>query len=140
MNRIGAFFLAPLPAAAIGASVSWASGGWPRLDTLFVGYTLVIYAAQLLFGLAIAALLLRKGRGSPGGFALGGALMIALPAVPYLFWSVDRNPHQQALAPTLLALWLLMGALTGLTAWCLIRREAKPSPLSGDAGLRDTFE
>lgn len=129
MNRAGAFSLAPVPASAVGAAVSWTSGGWPRPDTVFLFYMLLIYAAQLLFGLAIRAWLLRRGRASATGFALGGVLMIALPAVPYLVWAVQKHPHQLAAAPMILALWLIMGGATGLSAWYLTRlRETKRPP------------
>lgn len=119
MNRVGAFLLAPVPAAIFGASVSWVSGGWPRPVSIFVLYLLLIYAAQLLFGLAIGRFLLRKGRRSALGFALAGVLMIAVPAVPYVLWAAARNPDQLASAPLVLALWLLMGGITGFTAWLL---------------------
>jgi hypothetical protein len=128
VNRAGAFFLAPVPAAVVGAAVSWTSGGWPRPDTVFVAYMLLIYAAQLLFGLAIRAVLLRTGRKSALGFALGGVVMIAVPAVPYVLWGVAKHPHQLASAPIVLALWLVMGGITGLAAWYLTEANEKTRP------------
>jgi hypothetical protein len=129
MNRVGAFLLAPAPAAAVGAAVSWGSGGFPRPVSVFVFYMLVIYAAQLIFGLAIRAFLVRAGRNSATAFALGGTLMIALPALPFVVWAVAEHPHQLAKAPFVLALFLLMGAVTGASAWLLTRSE-EPTPPS----------
>jgi peptidoglycan/LPS O-acetylase OafA/YrhL len=130
MNRVGAFLLAPVPAAFAGAAVSWGSGGVSRPDALFLFYMLLLYAAQLLFGLAIGAWLLRTGRASALSFALGGVLMIALPAVPYVIWGVTQHPHQLATAPIILTIWLLMGGITGLTASVLTRpKEATTPPL-----------
>jgi hypothetical protein len=130
MNRVGAFLLAPVPAAIVGAAVSWGSGGFPRPVSIFVFYLLVIYAAQLLFGLAIRAFLLRTGRSSATAFALGGTLMIALPAVPFVVWATAEHPHQLAKAPFVLALFLLMGAITGASAWLLTQpKEATQTPL-----------
>lgn len=128
MNRAGAFLLAPVPASIIGAAVSWASRGWPRPDSLFVFYLLALYAAQLLFGIAIRAALLRSGLRSAASFAVGGIVMIALPTVPYVLWAVSEHPDQRASAPIVLALWLLMGGITGLTAWFLARPTAPPPP------------
>ena len=128
MNRAAAFLLAPVPAAVVGGTVSWATGGWPRPVSLMLFYLLLLYAAQLLFGLAIRTFLLRSGNGTALGFALGGALMIALPAVPYVIWGVSRHPHQLASAPFVLTLWVVMGAITGLTAWFLTRTRAPPPP------------
>ncbi|HEX8192440.1 MAG TPA: hypothetical protein VF552_06025, partial [Allosphingosinicella sp.] len=127
MNRVGAFLLAPVPAALFGGAVSWASGGWPRPVSLILFYLLMLWAAMLLVGLAIRALLLRAGKGGAIGFTLGGALMIALPAVPYILSAVARHPGQRDSAPVVLGLWIAMGALTGLTAWLLSRERPKVS-------------
>ena len=124
MNRVGAFFVVPIPAALLGGTVSWASGGFPRPLSMILFYLLLLYAAQLLFGLAIRAFLLRAGKATALGFTLGGTAMIAVPAVPYLLWAVGRHPHQLATAPVLLVLWLLCGAITGLTFWFLTRRKS----------------
>jgi hypothetical protein len=123
-----------VPAAVVGATVSWTSGGWPRPATVFLGYILLIYAAQILFGLAIRAVLLRRGRKSAPHFALGGVVMIAVPAVPYVVWGVSEHPHQLATAPVVLTLWLVMGGITGLVAWCLTESEEKTR-----TPLDDTF-
>lgn len=129
MTRSGAFFLAPVPAALFGAAVSSASGAAPRPWVLFLGYLLILYAAQLLFGLPIRALLLRAGRTTAAAFTLGGIVMIALPVVPYLIWAVDRHPHQLRSVPFVLILFLTCGALTGLIAWHLMR---KPGAVGGE--------
>ena len=121
LNRAGAFFLAPIPAALLGGTVSWTSGGFPRPLSIILFYLLLLYAAQLLFGLAIRAFLLRAGKATALDFTLGGTAMIGLPAVPYMLWAVGQHPHQHATAPVLLALWLLCGAITGLTFWFLTR-------------------
>ena len=123
IRRVAAFLLAPVPASLLGEIVASASGGFPPPDSVFFYYLLLLYAAQMLFGLPIRAFLLRAGRISAVGAALGGAAMIALPAVPFVAWVVATHPNQLAEAPAVLALWLLMGAVTGLTAWLLTRPE-----------------
>jgi hypothetical protein len=115
IRRVAAFLLAPVPASLLGEIVASASGGFPPPDSVFFYYLLLLYAAQMLFGLPIRAFLLRAGRISAVGAALGGAAMIA--------WVVATHPNQLAEAPAVLALWLLMGAVTGLTAWLLTRPE-----------------
>src|SRR5688572_24671581 len=84
MKELRAFLLAPIPAALLGALVSWASGGFQRPISVAVFYLLLLYAAQLLFGVAIRAYLLRSQRSSAGKFAIGGALMTGIPAVSLL--------------------------------------------------------
>lgn len=52
--------------------------------------------------------------------------MIAIPAIPYLLWAINKRPESAATGTTLLGLWLVMGALTGLCFWLLSGRMARP--------------
>lgn len=138
MKPAGAFFLAPLPAAILGAFVSWASGGHPRPVSVAVFYLLLLYAAQLAFGLAIRAFLLKRRKRAAESFALGGAVMVALPAVPYVARGVTLRPDSLGTGIVLLFLWILMGAMTGISHWLLVRPD-RTTP--GDSrALKRTFE
>ena len=125
MKELRAFLLAPIPAAILGAFASWASRGFQRPISEAVFYLLLLYAAQLLFGVAIRAYLLRSRRSFAGRFAIGGALMTGIPAVPYLAWAMTQNPDSSARAATVLVLWLLLGGLAGLAYWWLARPSTK---------------
>lgn len=130
MKQAGAFFLSPFPAAMLGGMVSWATGGFPRLVPVIVFYLLLLYAAQLVFGIPIRALLLKKGRTSAASFGMGGALMVALPTVPYLAWAVAKRPDSFANGLAVFTLWLICGAVAGLTYWLLVR----PNRVLSDSG------
>lgn len=128
MNNFGAFLLAPFPAAVLGAAISFFTGGFPRPVSVLLFYLLIFYAAQLLFGIAIRLWLRRRSSTAAGSFALGGLLMIALPAIPYLGWAATLK-GQYASAIYFMALLLACGALIGLTYWWLTRPDvAKPGP------------
>jgi len=127
MNRVGLFFLAPIPAAVVGAAVSWVTGGHPRPVSVGVFYLLQLYALQLIFGLAIAAWLRRTRRQSIGYFAGGGLVMVAVVAVPYLIWASSRPENTVSRVVIVLCVWLALGAITGVTAWTLMRR-GQPVP------------
>jgi hypothetical protein len=127
MKEIRAFLLSPIPAAVLGSIVSWASGGFPRPISVAVFYLLLLYAAQLLFGAAIRVWLLRSNRWSAASFALGGTAMTGLPSIAYLAWATAKNPDSSSNAIIVLALWLLLGALTGLAYWWLARIGSKAS-------------
>ena len=126
MKEVRAFFLSPIPAAILGAIVSWASGGSPRPEPVAILYLLLLYAAQLLFGVAIRAFLLTTRRGSATSFLFGGMVMTGIPSVPYLAWAAARHPESWPDAIFVLVLWLLLGGLTGLSYWHLARPAAKP--------------
>ena len=125
MKELRAFLLSPIPAAVLGAIVSWASGGFPRPISVAVLYLLLLYAAQLLFGVAIRAWLLRSNRWSAASFALGGTAMTGLPSIAYLAWTTAKNPDSSSSAIIVLIVWLLLGALTGLSYWRLARIDSK---------------
>lgn len=119
MKEVRGFLLAPIPAAILGAIVSWASGGFPQPVSVAVFYLLLLYAAQLLFGVAIRTYLLRSQRCSATSFALGGTAMTGIPSVPYLAWATTQSPEASSTAALVLVLWLFLGALTGLSYWRL---------------------
>jgi len=121
--KIGAFFLAPVPAAIVGALVSWASGGFPRPVSLAIFYLLLLYGTQIVFGLAICAYLLRTNRRSVMQFGIGGLLMTSIPAAVYLAWATAKHPASAANALFVLALWSALGAMTGLSYWFLAQRR-----------------
>lgn len=125
MKELPAFLLSPVPAAIFGAIVSWASGGFPRPISVAVFYLLLLYAAQLLFGVAIRAHLLRSKRSSAASFALGGTAMTGFPSIAYLAWATSQNPDPSSSAAVVLVLWLLLGAVTGLSYWRLARIGSK---------------
>jgi hypothetical protein len=122
MNRIITFVLVPLPAAALGGFVSWVTGAHPRLLSVAVFYLLQLYALQLVFGLAIYAWLRRTGRKSITSFTLGGLVMVAIVAVPYVVWAMGKAENTLGQTGVVLGLWLVLGAITGVMAWVLLRR------------------
>lgn len=119
MMKLGAFFLAPVPAAIVGAIVSWASGGFPRPVPVAIFYLLLLYGTQIVFGLAICAYLLRTNRRSLMQFGIGGLLMTSIPAALYLTWATAKHPSPAANALFVFALWSVLGAMTGLSYWFL---------------------
>jgi hypothetical protein len=127
MKELRSFLLSPIPAAILGAIVSTATGGFPRPVSVAVFYLLLLYAAQLLFGIAIRAFLRRTNRRSASSFALGGTAMTGIPTIPYLVWATAQNPASSSSAAVVLVLWLLLGALTGLSYWRLARPRSKVS-------------
>ena len=125
MKQLGAFLLSPIPAAVLGAIVSWATGGFPRPVSLAIFYLLLLYAVQLLFGIAIRAFLLRSNRLSAASFAFGGAAMTGIPAMGFFAWAMVPHPDSSVRAVAVLVLWILLGALTGLSYWGLARPAAR---------------
>jgi peptidoglycan/LPS O-acetylase OafA/YrhL len=125
MRELRAFVLSPIPAAVLGAVVSWASGGFPRPLSVAVFYLLLLYPAQLLFGIALRAVLLRRNRRSASSFVAGGAAMTGIPSSAYLVWATSVNSGPWSSAVVVFLLWLLLGALTGLTYWRLARPASK---------------
>ena len=124
MNRLLVFLLAPIPASIAGGLISWVTGAHPRGVSIAIFYLLQLYALQLIFGLAIYAMLRRSGRNSVATFALGGLVMVAIVAVPYLAWA-SSSPHNSAgNTGVVLSIWLALGAITGVTAWLLVHRAA----------------
>jgi len=121
--KLGAFFLAPMPAAIVGALVSWVSGGFPRPVPLAIFYLLLLYGAQIILGLGIRAYLLRTDRRSLVEFTIGGLLMTSVPAAPYLVWAMAKHPAPTATALFVFALWSALGAMTGLCYWFLAHRH-----------------
>jgi len=121
MKEVRAFLLSPIPAAILGAIVSWASGGFPRPVSVAIFYLLLLYAAQLLLGVAIRAFLLRTGRRSATSFAFGGMAMTCIPSAAYLAWAAAQEPNSSSRAVVVLVLWLVLGCLTGLANWRLTR-------------------
>lgn len=91
MREVRAFLLAPVPAAILGAIVYKASGDFTRLLWVAIGYVWLLYAVQLLFGLAVRAFLLRTGRRAAFHFAIGGTVMTGIPSLPFLAWDVAQN-------------------------------------------------
>lgn len=129
MNRITTFALTPIPAAALGGFVSWATGAHPRALSVAVFYLLQLYAVQIIFGLAIYAWLRRTHRKSVTSFALGGLSMVAIVAVPYLAWASGKAENTLGRTAVVLVLWLILGAITGAMAWVLLQR-GRDAPVS----------
>lgn len=130
MRQLRAFLLSPLPAAILGSIVSYASGGYPRPVSLAIFYLLLLYAAQLLFGVAIRAFLLKANRVYATDFALGGIAMTGMPSAPYLAWAVTKNPGAASSAVFALVLALMLGAVTGLSYWLVARPVAKEATVA----------
>lgn len=126
MIRVIVFLLAPLPAAAIGGLVSWGTGAHAHGVSVAVFYLLQLYVLQLLFGLAIHSWLRRRGHRSIMSFALGGAAMVAVVAVPYLLWASVTAGNSASQTSLVLLLWLGLGAITGASAWSLGRHGQSP--------------
>ncbi len=121
MKELRAFLLSPIPAAILGAFVSWASGGFPRPVSIAIFYLLLLYAAQLLFGVAVRAFLLRTNRRLATNYIFGGMAMTGIPSVPYLAWAAAQNLNPLWTGVVVLVLWLILGGLTGLAYWRLTR-------------------
>ena len=125
MKELRAFLLSPIPAAILGAIVSWASGGFPRPVSIAIFYLLLLYAAQLLFGVAVRAFLLRTNRRSAMSYIFGGMAMTSIPSVPYVAWAAAQNLNPLWTGIAVLVLWLILGGLTGLAYWRLTRSAIK---------------
>lgn len=121
VKELRAFLLSPVAAAILGAIVSWASGGFPRPISVAIFYLLQLYVAQLLFGVAIRAFLLKTNRRSIINFFFGGIVMTGVPSAAYLAWAASQNPNSVSKAVVVLLLWMLLGGLTGLAYWRLTR-------------------
>jgi hypothetical protein len=127
MKEVRAFLLSPIPAAILGATVSWVSGGFPRPVSVAIFYLLLLYAAQLLLGVAIRAVLLRTNRRSAMSFVFGGMAMTGIPSVAYLAWAAAQNSSSSSRAMVVLVLWLFLGCLTGFAYWRLTRPAKVPA-------------
>jgi len=127
MKQIGAFLLAPIPAAVVGSIVSWSTGGYPRPFSVILFYLLLFYCAQLLFGIPLRLLLAKRGRDSAMAFGAAGIAMVALPAIPYMAWAMSRDQDAAQTGLIVLVMWLAFGGITGLTYWRLIRHRRLPS-------------
>ncbi len=125
MKEVRAFLLSPIPAAILGAIVSWASGGFPRPLSVAIFYLLQLYAAQLLLGVAVRAFLLKTNRRSATNFIFGGMVMTGIPSAAYLAWAAAQNPDSSSKAVAVFVLWTFLGALTGLAYWRLARPVIK---------------
>jgi hypothetical protein len=126
MKQAAAFFLAPLPAAVLGGIVSGLTGGHPRPLSVALFYLLLLYGAQLLFGIAIRVFLLRNGKTRASSFGLGGIFMVAVPAIPYVIWATVTHAYPLPYPVALLLLWLVMGGITGLAYWFIARPDKHP--------------
>ncbi len=125
MKEVRAFLLSPIPAAILGAIVSWASGGFPRPVSVAIFYLLQLYAAQLLLGMIIRAFLLRTNRRSAANFIVGGMVMTGIPSAAYLAWATAQHPASSSKAVVVFVLWTFLGGMTGLAYRRLTRAVIK---------------
>src|SRR5688572_12627653 len=106
MKQVRGYFLSPFPAAILGGLVSWASGAHPRPVSIAILYLLLLYGAQLLFGILIRTQLIRHRRTSAFNFVSGGLAMTAIPTAPYIAWAATVQPYYPSYALAVFGLML----------------------------------
>lgn len=121
MARVGpfwAFVLAPIPAALVPALFSIAR----RPFTTFLVFLLILWAAQLVFGVAFRWFLARRGRLDWRTQILVGGAMTGLPTAAILAWGlVEPGRITPAIALAIQVFMMILGGVTGLFHWLLIR-------------------
>jgi len=123
VREVVRFLLAPVPAAIVAGCVSAATGAFPRPLSIIVLMCLLLYAAQLIFGIPIRLLLTRCRRVSTASYAAGGFAMAAIPTAPYVLWAMERQGYPLSFAATVFWLMGCYGALAGLGYWLLARPD-----------------
>lgn len=119
------FLLAPLPAGLLAVAVGETIGNPQpahRMIALFAVICLLLYGAEVVFGIAISTLLRRRHFASLGAYALGGLAMSSIPNLPYTAWSVSIG-HPLAAGLAYFALIALYGTITGCTFWAVTRPD-----------------
>jgi hypothetical protein len=131
VKELRGFFLAPIPggivAAGFGATVGYAQVAH-RIIALFLFICLMLYATQLVFGIAIRAFLRRRNLATIGAYALGGLAMTSIPNLPYTAWSMSLG-HPLTAASAYFALIALYGSITGISYWSIMRPDRPNIPL-----------
>lgn len=125
MKNLRGFFLAPLPAALLAAILGVTIGyaqATHRLVALFIFICLLLYATELVFGIAISIFLKRRQMTTLGFYALGGVAMTSIPNAPYTAWSISIG-HPVSAGLAYFPLIALYGAVTGATFWVVIRPD-----------------
>lgn len=125
MKELIRFLLAPLPASIAAGCVSAATGAFPRPLSIVIFACLLLYVAQLVFGIPIRLLLARWKRTSAVDYTVGGFAMTAIPTAPYTIWGMVQNGSSLSSAATFLWLMGCYGALTGLSYWLLARADLR---------------
>jgi hypothetical protein len=125
MREFRSFLIAPLPAAFLAGIISAMTGSFPRPVSIFVFFCLLLYLMQLLLGVAIRALLIRKRHLSAVSFAVGGFVMTALPTAPYAIFAATKHSFPWWYASLFFSLLAFYGALTGVTYWLGARPDRR---------------
>jgi hypothetical protein len=105
----------------LGATIGYAQAAH-RIVALIIFICLLLYAVQIVFGIAIRATLRRCGLTSLGAFAIGGLAMTEIPNAPYTVWSISKG-HPLGDGVAYFALIGLYGAITGATFWAATRPD-----------------
>jgi hypothetical protein len=121
MARVGpfwAFVLAPIPAALVPSLLSIAR----RPLAAFLVFLLILWATQLVFGVALRWFLARRGALDWRAQILVGGVMTGLPTAAYLAWAlVEPGRITPLIALVIQVFMMVLGAVTGLFHWLLVR-------------------
>lgn len=111
MRQILAFFAAPLPAVLF---VTWA-GHHQSVVALFLALWAAVLLIQLVFGVFIRIELRRQGKNALRWYALGGAIMLGVPATAMV--TLDPGARGLSIGATIFLVVMVaaLGAVTGMT-------------------------
>lgn len=125
MRPLPAFVVAPLAPAALPAWFAAQKGLSPL--AVYAGVCAAFWLLQLVVGLPVSRLLRRRGRAAVWLYAVTG---FAAVAGPIAAWGVLVSPGSQGQASYLAGYLGLLGALTAVIYWLLVRpdRAAARSP------------
>ena len=111
MRQILAFLLAPLPAVLFVLLV----GPHRSLVAQAVAMWGVVLMIQLVFGVFIRIELRRQGKNSLRWYALGGAIMLGLPAIAMLLLVPSARATPTVVWFLTISMIAVLGAVTGVT-------------------------
>ncbi len=139
-RSVFAFYLSPMPAAAVFAPVI--GGGMLSQDPVGAFFILLIllWVTQTVLAIPLRWARMRRGWApSPLGDTLIGLVATAAPAIGFVAWlfAIYHWRYGPVLPGLGIAIMVAMGAMTGLTYWFLChRRSPVPRHDFGELGGR----
>jgi hypothetical protein len=136
-RSVFAFYLSPMPAAMVFAPVI--AGDTLSQDPVGMFFILLLILWGMQMALAVPMRWIRAWRGrapSPIGDTLIGLFAAAAPAMGFTTWVLLAFRWRWLPVIPILgaAIFVVMGAMTGLTYWFLCHRRSPVPPLRHDLG------